>query len=227
MDILPILDSTKLQEAANNAAMAGTIKALNEYYNGYNSPYTTALREELDKKNTSIHLELPDIVALINDKISAEVDLIANRAIAQTLLPDLKRALTRRPEIVLFSDILKSAIEDIFEVKQEDCRCEIEIHPKFGWLNVRLIIKERRYEFTLHKDNEKPLYWCASLSRDEHKHEEMELSIDNIKVKIPFTTGVLKNKLQQYLASIIISGSKIEMDVEDFEYNMFENCHCY
>jgi len=235
--LIPALDTKKLQDAINDAARKGAIKAFDDYYNGYDSPYKKAIKEDLSKKDASIFFTLPDIVGLINDKLSAEIDMMANKAIAETLIPQVKEALTRREPIVLFSDILKSAIEDIYEAKYEDCQCIVNKDESHGWLNVSIETKERCYDFTLHEDRETKkanpnnhLYWIASLARtgkSSGRYEEMEISLGEAKIKVPFTTGALQDKVQQYLASIIISGSKIQMDVEEFEEEMFESCHCH
>ena len=79
--ILPVLNMDVLKEAANKWAMNGALKSIEEYYSGYNSPFRKTIEEELKKTEVGHGIQLPDIIALINDSLSKEIDLLANTAI--------------------------------------------------------------------------------------------------------------------------------------------------
>ena len=115
-NILPKIDLDILQEKANEAAMKGAIECINNFYNGYNSPYKKAIEEELKSKSlmNGGNIILPDILVRINEQLSAEIDRIANQAIAKTYIPLVTKFLTGVDREVKFSDILKK-FKDTFE----------------------------------------------------------------------------------------------------------------
>jgi hypothetical protein len=52
--------------------------------------------------------------------------------------------------------------------------------------------------------------------------------VDDAKIELPFTRNVLQDNFVSYLASIVLCNSKITMDCDGFEDNMFpERCHCH
>lgn len=108
--VVPSIDLTVLQDAANKAAMKGAISVIDEYYSGWKSPYKEALENDLKSKSIDTSFTLPDILAQINDALTNEINTIANTAVAKTFLPMVKRMLTREDPNVPFSKILKEFI---------------------------------------------------------------------------------------------------------------------
>src|SRR6476661_4245160 len=104
--ILPVINTEVLQQKANEYAMKGAEEALKGFYTSYNSPYKKAIEENLKNKGLDHSFNIPDIVGVLNDKFSQEIDLIANTAIAKSFVPMIKQILTREDAEVKFSDIL-------------------------------------------------------------------------------------------------------------------------
>jgi hypothetical protein len=235
--ILPVINNELLQQKANEYAQKGAEKCLEEFYTGYNSPYKKAIEENLKNKALSkFPFGLPDIVGILNDKIIAEFDELANTAIAQTLIPYAKSLLTRQGENLNFSDILSKFIEHNFDKEDddpEDFTCEVIKHSTYDWLTVQLSSPENSFEIVLHTHKEKEgnqFYQILSLPREgkDCYKKEMKITVGDVKIEVPFTTGLLKNDFTAFLTSILISRSKITMDVTDFDEEMFPRgyCHC-
>jgi len=237
MEILPMIDTEALKQKANEFAMKGAIEEIKEFYSGYGSPYRKALKAELEKQEVGHGLELPDIVSLINDKLSKEIDLIANTAVAKSFIPVVSKILTRVDKEINFSDILKQFIEDMDEDDPKDYYLSIEENGSpFNWLNVKISCKSKEYEITFHECYETrnesiKKYWIGSLPwkyGDKTQHK-MKLIVDNAELELPFVKDVLSDNFTSYIARIIFSNSHITMDTTNFEDDMFpqDECHCH
>ena len=60
--------------------------------------------------------------------------------------------------------------------------------------------------------------------------QTMKLSVENgVTLELPFTKDILKDEFMSYIARLVMSGSLIILDVEDFDDWMFpedDGCHC-
>lgn len=232
--ILPVLDTEKLQEMANEYAMKGAIKSIEEYYSGYNSPFRKAIDENLAEKGTSIFLELPDVLALINQGLSTEIDKIVNTSIAKTFIPKVTSLLTRAEKEINFSDILKAFIEETDAENPDDCDIEFNSDNAHGWLNIKLTHQRTSYHFTLHlhdksKNESQKKYWIGSLPYSDGRNDyKMSVIIDEgRKIEMPFTKDILSDKFVSFIARIVLAHSLITIDADYFSEDMFpERCHC-
>ncbi len=234
-EMKPVLDMETLQAKVTEFAMKGAIESIKEFYSGYNSPFRKAIDKELSEKKISGSLELPDIIALINQSLSKEIDTIANQAVAQTFIPLVTRFLTRAEKEIKFSDILRAFIEELNIESSEDCTVSIEEDHQYHWLDVNISKEGNAYAFTMHiehdkkaEDDKKQKYMILSLPRSEARtRTTMTLIADNVRLELPFTRDVLSDKFTSYIATLIIARSIITMDCDDFEEDMFpEKCHC-
>lgn len=232
--ILPVLDNDVLKEKANEFAMKGALKSIEEFYTGYNSPYRKAIDEELGKTKIGSGIQLPDIIAIINGAISKEIDTIANTAVSKTFVPLVQRFLTREEKEMGFSEILKKFINCTEPKYPEDCQLELKEDSMFEWLNLRLSCNDKTYVLTLHSDwdtRKGPIkkYICLSLPHDEAKHREtMKLSIDGGTLELPFTRDILQDRFISFIARLVIGKTMVTMDCHDFSDEMFprDECHC-
>ena len=247
--ILPVLDTEKLQQKANEYAQKGAEDAIKEFYTGYNSPYKKALEENLSKKGIDNSIDVPDIIGLLNESISKEIDMIANNAVAKTFVPMVKKFLTRAESELKLSDILK---EFIYYTEFKDNDYDMEDYsldfkkddgsflylkisgPKISF-EVHFYLKSNRGEtpkvyeiYTLpyvEENSSDSKYY--SRSRSERM---MKLSIDGgTTLEIPFIPGVLEDNFMSYIAGLIIANTKITFDVTEFDEDMFpqkDGCHC-
>jgi hypothetical protein len=241
--ILPVLDTKKLQDKANEYAMQGAIKTIEEYYSGYNSPFRKIIEEEL--KKTSIgrgNIELPDIIALINGSLSKEIDMVANTAISKTFVPMVQRFLTRENKEMKFSEILKDIIDEGDSKEYDDYTVEAVKNDRYGWFDVSLSVKDKEYKMTFHEDYESKKsheldkknvikYHILSLpdtSYDMRSKQTMKISVDGVSLEMPFTTDVLHDNVMSFIARLVVANTKITMDCYEFSEDMFpqDECHC-
>lgn len=245
--ILPQIDTKVLQEKANEYAMKGALDALKEYYTGYNSPYKKAIEENLKNKGVDHTIEIPDIIGILNDSISQEVDMIANNAVAKSFVPLVKRFLTRADAEVNFSDILKEFIEYSEYKSDEDLEiddysvAEVKNDGSFMYLT----ISNNKISFELHfykksRKDEPEVYELYTLpyvkdNNDKYSsrtfsEKKMKISLDGVSLELPFTPRVLEDEFMSYIATLIIANSQISFDVKDFSDELFPDkdnqCHC-
>lgn len=234
--IVPAIDLEVLQEKANQAAMEGAIKAIEKYYTGFDSPYVKGVRESLEKNRVSYRFDLPDIVALINDKLESEMNAIANKAIAESFIPLLRSVTNLENKEMKFSRILHQFIDFHYGVEEEDFECEID-DDKDGWISIELKADDKKYSFRLGQTYESKKekiarYYLVSLPDADGKSydtfgEQMELSAGEVTLKMPFTRNAINHPFMAFMASVIISDCEITMDVDGFDEDMFEKeCHC-
>lgn len=226
---IPALDEQKLKDAAEKAAMNGALAEIKEYYEGYNSPYRKKIKEALDKQDFSFPVTLPDVLAQINEALTAEVNRIAANAISNTFMPMVQKALTRTEPIIKFSEILREFIS-YHQGKFDDYDIYIE-ENRHGWLDVKLHFEEETTKLTLHKDSyskEEQQYRILSLPRTDEKgaYDDSLTVYRDGSFKVPFTKDVLSNDFVLFCSRVMLSESKIVMDIQDFDEDMFEKDEC-
>lgn len=232
-ELLPKLDTEILKTKAQEAAMKGAIASIEEYYSSYSSPYRKSISEQLEKQKFGNFIQLPDIIALINESLTKEIDAIANLAVAKTFVPMVSKFLTREEKELNFSDILKEFIEIIESTDQDDYSVSVKENKHHGWITVDLTGKDKSYNFTMHmvdshkKDIEKRKYQILSLPTTDSDYRQghiktMKLSIDGATLEMPFTTDILKDAFMSFIARLIIVNTHIELDCEEFMDHMFE-----
>lgn len=234
--ILPELDITVLKEKATEFAMKGAIESIEEFYSGYNSPFRKQIDEQLKKQQTAFSLNLPDIIALLNEGLTKEIELIANTAVSKTFVPMVQKFLVREEKEIGFSDILKQFIIDTKAKNSDECEVSIK-KSEHGWLEIYLNSEEYNCEFVLHtenrvKDGEEQKYVLLSLPSNR-KHaaipKTMTVSLDGATLELPFTRDVLSDEFTSYIARLVIGRCIITMDCRDFREDMFpedDQCHC-
>lgn len=236
-EILPVLNTEELKLKANEYAMKGAIKCIEDFYSGYDSPYRKQIKEFLEGQQLHWGFNLPDIIATINDSLTKEIDLIANTAISKIFLPLVQKFLVREEKEILFSDLLKEFINciDDDDLEYDDYSVSVKKHDRHDWLTVILEAPNHQYEFTLHEEissrKEKHLkYQLLSLPyKDGLRSQTMKISLDGgASLEMPFTKDILSDNFTSYLARVIIANSQITMDTQDFHEDMFpeDHCHC-
>ena len=237
--IIPVISTAILQEKATEFAMKGAIETIKEFYSGYNSPFRKQIEAQLQEFRIGTVIELPDIIGLINESLTSEIDLIANTAVAKSFVPLVQGFLTRESKEINFSDFLKNFISytDDYDSNTEEDYSVLISPSQHGWLNIEISSKDRKYKLTFHGDystkgSEIKKYQLLSLpfTYDEpsHRRQQMKISIDGVTLEMPFTPDVLKDNFVSYVGRLIIANSKITMDCDDFNSEMFpeEECHC-
>lgn len=245
--ILPVINSEDLQKKANEYAQKGAEEVLKEFYTGYKSPYKTAIEENLKGKGVDFAFDLPDIVGVINEKFSAEIDKIANTAVAKSFLPLLKQFLVREDPDVKFSDILKVFIkvsgfenDDDLEVYNYELTREEDTSKSYvsSFFEYKITNGKIGYELRFHKSSDRgtTIMSLPYMMDDSKKYtrqysstQKMKVSLDGgATLELPFTKGVLEDEFVSFIARLVIGNNNILFDVEDFDEDMFprDHCHC-
>jgi hypothetical protein len=232
-NLIPVIDTELLQKKVDEAALKGALSTIEDFYTGYNSPYRKMIKEELENKEIRHTLELPDIIATINDSLTSEIDRIANTAISKSFVPLVQRFLTRTEDEINFSDILKEFIEHSSDSDRDYFEVNVKRHEKYSWLDVNISSENKTYKLTLHTDYKsekegKVKYILLSLPyADNSRVQTMKLSVEKgVTLELPFTKDILKDEFTSYVARLVMSGSLINMDVEDFDDWMFPETGC-
>lgn len=239
----PVLSLDVLKQKANEYAQKGAEEVIKEFYTGYNSPYKKAIQKDLETKGVDSNFDIPDIVAVLNEKFSAEVDAIANTAISKTFIPLVKDFLIRESSDVKFSDILNKFIEyadpssdcDIsdFEVnKVEDDNRSESLRDTFP--TYQITNGKDGFELHFYRSSDKTVtlmllpYRLSDSSRNRYSSlnystkETMKLSLDGgATLELPFTRGILENDFVRYCARLIMGNCNIALDVTEFSDDMF------
>lgn len=235
---IPNIDTNILQEKVNECALKGALKVIEEYYTGYNSPYMEALKQALKDKEVSIHFDIPDILAVINDSISSKFDQIANQAVASTYIPYLSKMLTRVDQEIKLSDLLQEFIS-CYEIKEYDhfscLSLQIERNSySYDIPTVNILFDGcLLYSITLSKAfKEKDKYTILGMPskkydlKEENKYSRFStdtsfttklLDDRELKISTPVTQNILADNFFSYLISLKINDTKIVLDCSDFD----------
>lgn len=245
-EILPVIDTDVLQQKANEYAMKGAEEALKEFYTSYNSPYKKAIEENLKNKGLDHSFNIPDIVGVLNEKFSQEIDLIANTAVAKSFVPMVKEFLIREDAEIKFSDILKKFIEvsdfDRDEMDVNDYTVEkIEEDSKSyssSFFQYQISNRKTGYELRFYKNSESTTIMTlpyrqegsGRFNRGYEVKQTMKVSLDGgATLEMPFTKGILEDRFISFIARLVIGNNQIIFDVQDFDEDMFpqDECHCH
>lgn len=236
--ILPKLDLEEIQKKADEYAMKGALKSMEDFYTGYDSPYKKAIKEKLDKHELG-NIEIPDIIGILNDGLSREIDAIANSAIAKSFIPLVKRFLVRENTEMTFSEFLKKFIKEVDAENIEQCDLHVDIDKQHGWICVAIshttkYDKTRKYNLTFHEDwktKNEPVrkYKLLSLPYNETKYiPTVKVSVDGGSIEVPMTSDVLHDDFMSFVARLVMCETSFTMDCDEFTEDMFpeHGCHC-
>ena len=244
-DITPVISLEALQQKANEYAMKGAEEALKEFYTSYNSPYKKAIEENLKNKGLDHSFNIPDIIGVLNDKFSKEVDQIANQSIAKSFIPMVKEFLTREKSEIKFSEILKGfiGITDFNrdEMDIDDYRVEkiedLGKGYKSSFFEYQITNGKRGYELRFYSNSDGITIMSLPYTLNERgtyhggyeSKQTMKISLDGgVTLELPFTKGILEDRFVSFIARLVIGNNKIIFDVTDFNEDMFpeDECHC-
>jgi hypothetical protein len=243
--ILPVINNELLQQKANECAQKGAEECIKEFYTGHNSPYKKAIEENLLNKGFDHQIAIPDIIGILNESFSKEVDLIANNAISKSFIPLVKDFLTRAKSEYKLSEILQKFIECTdfdHDVNDMDDYSLETVKDEGSFTYLKISNGDRNYEVHFYNSSNRseetktyeiyrlPNYFDKE-SRSKyggHLINTMKLTIDNITLEMPFVSNVLEDSFVSFISKLVIANSKIIFDVNDFNEDMFpEREHCY
>lgn len=220
----PVLDMDEIQRKANEYALKGALECVKEYYTGYNSPFKKEIENQLKQMSPSFCFTMPEVMGVINESLSSQIDIIANEAIAKSYVPLVRQFLTRGEDIVKASDIVERYRKQ-HEYSDDPIEIEMSKDERWGWYNMLLSCNGEECRLTLHEDskdeNGQQYYSMLGLPYD-HKNGRynnvMKVSLDEgASMEIPFTCGILHNDFLTYIANLVMFKKKIVIDKTYFE----------
>ena len=233
--IVPSIDMSKIQEYANQYAMEGMRKALEVFYTGYDSPFKKAVLEHFEDQVPSFDLDLPRIMAMLNEALSSMCDQIVNQAIATSYIPLVNDLLTQTAKEVRVSDIVKKFVEHYQDDRSWDSdnfTAYLQKDDKFDWYNLYLESAEDevKLHITLHNtitlnENGNRYYKLLSMPYEERygdKFGRMKCTVTtedgkNATLEMPYGHGVLCDGFLRYIARLVMFQTCIVLDTMDFE----------
>nr|WP_322625672.1 hypothetical protein [uncultured Flavobacterium sp.] len=221
---VPSIDFEAIKAAADASAQKGALAEVKKFYEESYSPFRENIREQLSSVVTpNIHLDLANIMGILNDKISKEVDNIANEAIAKLFLPEIKEFLTQAPESINLSELVKEYKECNFLDKDEYLEFSLKRRTDYDWIEIKIGHGRNLLQLTLHKDwkskmeaDQTPIYRFLSLPHDQSKsHEKMILRVENgVTLEMPFRRDVLSDRFTSLIGRMIIAKTIVNIDID-------------
>ena len=223
-----------IQDKINESALKATLNAINDYFDGYDSAYKKKVKEQLAAQDFGVKMDLPKVISLINQQLETQMTQIANTAVAKTFMPMVHKFLSNTKPVILMSEMLKEFISETSS-DYGDFHFECDEEKKHGWLNCEISYDDKRISFTLHKNRDwkngewvdTGYYSLLSLPYEKGTHnKEMRIVSETengkkVELYLPFTPTVLENPIISYMARVLLSGSKFEVDCDGVSEEMF------
>lgn len=220
----PVLDMNEIQKKANEFALKGALECVKEYYTGYNSPFKKEIENQLKQMSPSFFFTMPEVMGVINESLSSQIDIIANEAIAKSYVPLVRQFLTRGEDVIKASDIV-DRFKKQNEYDDEQIEVEMSKDERYGWYNMALSCGNEECKITLHEDskseNGQQFYSMLGLPyshKDGRYNNVMKVSLnEGASMEIPFTCGILHNDFLTYIANLVMFKTKIVIDKTYFD----------
>lgn len=222
--IQPVLDMEEIQAKANEFALKGAIECIKSYYTGYDSPFKKEIENYLKNMSPSFSFTMPEIMGVINESLSSQIDIIANEAVAKSYVPLVRQFLTCTKEVVNVSEIVDK-FKEVHEFDDDSIEAYLSKDERFGWHNLILECGKEKYNITLHEDSkdEKGQEYFSMLSlpyecKDGRYNHTMKIQIsEGATMEVPFTCGILHNRFLTYIANLVMFKTKIVIDKAVFD----------
>lgn len=235
----PILDISALQECANESAMKAARQEINDFYNGFNSPFRKAVREYLEKNTPSISFDLPNLVEEIQKSLISEIENFENTTTIKKCCAEIRKRITRlnleEDGTIKLSSVLKEMEHEIDTEYGEYIESEVsEPDPTYGWRELELTIhkenEEKTFKVTLHNENTyengkivlTDRYIALSLPYSRYDSEKAKVKINDgpeCEIELPIFHGLASNHILMTIARLVMYKTPIIIDCEDYRTN--------
>lgn len=239
--VAPVLDIEKLQQVANEAAMHTAIKEIEDYYNGYNSPFRKQVQEYLKQNVPSPEIEIPNIVEEVQKSIVGEVEKIAKELSIKNCISTLRKGITHLP----LEDDGSIKLSKVFDEMERDIDIEngewIEADVKEDgfftskWLKVILTIKkenceEKILEFILHDNNNDDKHpntkIVLSMPYHMNKWENAKIKIkdnEGLEIEMPMFHGLANDPVLLTIAKLVMYRTPVVVDTRYYHTSTIDD----
>lgn len=238
----PEINFKELQEKSKEYAQKGALEAIREYYTGYDSPYKKQILEQLHSQRLKGSFQLPDLVGLVNEALTTEINAIANEALTNTYLPKVREILTGiGTNQVKFSDLIKEYMSSHYCTDYardiDDFKIVMNEDTSY-WTKFTLFHRsDEEWVLYLHhaKDEEgndindrfvveslPRFYGYRSPSGYDRKHDEFNIKKGDIEIQLPFQSSYIENRFVRYCTSLLLHKVQITMDCYGLDDEFWE-----
>jgi predicted HAD superfamily Cof-like phosphohydrolase len=234
----PVVDAAKIQEIMNEGALKAIRDQADDYF-GWSGPFRKQIKETLDSQNPSVDLKLPDMVAVLNQRVVDQLNYSCDRAIAHTFIPMFCETFTGMKKEIKFTEILEEFVrQSDNDISPEDFSIEeLEIRSRTssvlgqtkayrltdgtGKPNGEFEFKIR--EETDYKDGE----WIPNGKYKfvepyaDSRDKTIKIKTEDPESKRTFEIGIpvthqYGNAMNRFMISAIFSGATIEIDEDGY-----------
>ena len=230
MELKPVtLDESKLQALAEKYAIEGAEKAIRDYYTRYDSPFVKACEERLMKMAPSYNFDLPDLTAAINRALSAKIETLCDKIVANTYIEAFNRVFvgcSYEKGIAESNDIYRNYAEYVKDREGDDFDSEqlgIKVrNSSFGFMYIEFSY-DGENEFILslmengHDDKGENLYKITSLPHaskwNSGKMPMMSITLkDGARAEMPMSANILDCDFMAFIAKLLLHSVKVRIN---------------
>lgn len=235
----PVLDMAELQECANQAAMKAARQEIDNFYNGYGSPFRKAVHEYLEKNTPSVNFDLPNLVEEIQKSLISEIEKFESTTAIKNCVAAIRKSITRlnleNDGTIKLSSVLEEMEREIDTKNGEYIEAEVgEPDPSYGWRDLEITIhkedEEKNFKVTLHNDNKyengeiinTDRYIVLSMPYSRYNSEKARVKIHDtpdVEIELPIFHGLADNHVLMTIARLVMYKTPIIIDCEDYRTN--------
>lgn len=230
MELKPVtLDESKLQALAEKYAIEGAEKAIRDYYTRFDSPFVKACEERLMKMAPSYNFDLPDLTAAINRALSAKIETLCDKIVANTYIEAFNRVFVGwgyEKGIAESNDLYRNYAEYVKDREGDDFDSEqlgIKVrNSSYGFMHIEFSY-EGENEFFLslmengYDDKGENLYKITSLPHASKwslgQMPMMSITLkDGARAEMPMSANILDCDFMAFLANLLLHNVKVRIN---------------
>jgi hypothetical protein len=230
MELKPVtLDENKLQELAEKYAIEGAERAIKDYYTRFDSPFVKACEKRLMEMAPSYNFDLPDLTAAINRALSAKIETLCDKIVANTYIEAFNRVFVGwgyEKGIAESQDLYRNYAEYVKDREGDDFDSEqlgIKVRKSsYGFMYIEFSY-EGENEFVLslmengYDDKGENLYKITSLPNaskwNSGKMPMMSITLkDGARAEMPMSANILDCDFMAFIAKLLLHNVKVRIN---------------
>lgn len=230
MELKPVtLDENELQELAEKYAIEGAERAIKDYYTRFDSPFVKACEKRLMEMAPSYNFDLPDLTAAINRALSAKIETLCDKIVANTYIEAFNRVFVGwgyEKGIAESQDLYRNYAEYVKDREGDDFDSEqlgIKVRKSsYGFMYIEFSY-EGENEFVLslmengYDDKGENLYKITSLPHaskwNSGKMPMMSITLkDGARAEMPMSANILDCDFMAFIAKLLLHNVKVRIN---------------
>ncbi len=225
--IRPVLDMQRVQELANEAAMKGVQKGLEEYFYTWNSPFQVAIKSKIEESLSNLNgFKLPNILGVLNNEIAGQMEKVANTCIGQTIIPYLNDMLVGQvPEVVKVTDLVKWFVFEHDEFHDNTCSAEMTQRNGIYDLHLECSTDDTSMDIAFYTPigcTNPQILISPITSKSHYSRGKVTVTVpmDNGKearIEYPSVCNVLESNFLRQIFKLMLVGKEVIIDRQSFD----------